>query len=129
MLLNTFQEGRSHLAVVAPRKPGFLSPRTSQIENPEEEIKKEKSLLKTLFKRENSKDSDIDMEKATETLVEDPSGKDGKEKVLGNHHGASWTSLQGLILDEEDPLGIITLEDVLEEMIGEGKFLVKISNV
>jgi general stress protein YciG len=119
-ILNAFQTGRSHMAIVAPRKRNpaassshHLYPSTtlSSAElspndaTPTDLSKKtsSRSMLSKLFHRRGSSSEPDDEEK-----MKTAGAKGGKEAELA------------VELDGTKPLGIITLEDVLEELIGEG---------
>lgn len=117
-ILNTFQEGRSHIAIVCRRKPGFsfvtpkssLKPYGSGSSGKEEQIDSdmekgestaEQSLLRSLFY------SKKDKEQKGDGLLTTAAGSDAR---------ISRTSLREQYLDEDYPVGVITLEDVLEGM-------------
>jgi metal transporter CNNM len=118
-ILNTFQEGRSHIAIVCRRKPGFsfISPKGSkafgsgssgkedQIDSDMEkgESTAEQSLLRSLFYSKKDKEQ---------------TGDGGLlATALANDARISRTSLREQYLDEDYPVGVITLEDVLEGML------------
>ena len=127
-ILNTFQEGRSHMAIVCRRKAGFhpLGARASQpipadgfarelltdkekTEAADSDMEKgeatgEQSMLRSLFRRKNSASPTKELELDE---VKDDSTKTSKRSSLGGH------------ADDDSPVGVITLEDVLEELIGE----------
>lgn len=118
-ILNTFQEGRSHMAIVCRRKAGFnpLGARLSQpmpqdgfakeILNDKEkteaadsdmekgEATGEQSLLRSLFRRKNSQSPTRELE---------PEDKDEKTSIRTSFSHS----------DDDSPVGVITLEDVLE---------------
>ncbi|KAM0752900.1 DUF21-domain-containing protein [Meredithblackwellia eburnea MCA 4105] len=126
-ILNTFQEGRSHMAIVCRRKPGFnpLGSRISQttskdpltdrekLEQADSDMEKgeatgEQSMLRNLFSRKRSGSSSPSSEEL----------KDDKGNA-GAWPGSKASSLINLPVDDDSPVGVITLEDVLEELIGE----------
>lgn len=130
-LLNTFQEGKSHMAIVAKRRNGFGAPSSlaikgfstgssgdaSDSEMERGEVAPPHSLLKSLFRRKKSD------EKVPETVSEKDAartdaGQQSKEQDWLDAR-ASRSSLTALYLDEEQLLGLITLEDLIEQILGE----------
>ncbi|KAL8287495.1 hypothetical protein RQP46_003353 [Phenoliferia psychrophenolica] len=125
-ILNTFQEGRSHMAIVCRRKAGFhpLGARASQpipvdgfakelltdkekTEAADSDMEKgeatgEQSMLRSLFRRKNSASPTKELE---------------MDDVKSDR--ASKRSSLSQVTDDDSPVGVITLEDVLEELIGE----------
>jgi metal transporter CNNM len=121
-ILNAFQTGRSHMAIVVTRKlnpiaesspclpyssganitassAGLPSPTATD----EELTRQSSSRLRKLFRRRSSSSNTDDEEK--------------KKIVEQRGEGLGDTAAD---LDGAEPQGIITLEDVLEELIGEG---------
>lgn len=121
-ILNTFQEGRSHMAIVCRRKPGFnpVIKRSSKsfatgsvgskvdFESDMEkgEITGERSILKGLFSKHGKNDDDSSQGNDSMSLKQ--------AWASGTSAGASKSSLHAIHLDEDYPIGLITLEDVLE---------------
>lgn len=124
-ILNTFQEGRSHMAIVCRRKPGFnpvikrstksfaSGSAESKVDfesNMEKgEVTGERSILKGLFSKHGKNDDDDD----SKTERNDPMTLK-QAWASGTSAGASKSSLHAIHLDEDYPIGLITLEDVLE---------------
>ncbi|KAH9817697.1 hypothetical protein DFH28DRAFT_962728 [Melampsora americana] len=125
-ILNSFQEGRSHLAIVCPRQPKVafaplpvnkpmnesnVEPTNeSDIEIKTEPDPAEKKSFFRFFQRKSKKVS------VDEGKVEEPSSKAMSEKNTSTtqvNHSSFWPLLT------DQPVGIITLEDVLEELLGE----------
>ncbi|GAA94847.1 uncharacterized protein L969DRAFT_54980 [Mixia osmundae IAM 14324] len=111
-MLNQFQEGKSHMAIVAPRlKPedALRSPTSMLSESKASSTgHEERSILRQLFGRDDGK------HKAEESTAEK-----GLMVQQLTWFAGSKSSLSGVGLDIDRPLGIITLEDVIEELIGE----------
>ncbi|KAK4335092.1 hypothetical protein RTBOTA2_003860 [Rhodotorula toruloides] len=146
-ILNAFQEGRSHMAVVCRAKPAFPPPPTTLSPIPSLDTATDVDLERAeggegLRKRSRSRSTE-DGEHgdgffhklfrkrsgSTSSTKSDEGKKEGKGKeeerhrrhsLLGDAAAAtSHVSLNKQDLDEAHPVGIITLEDVLEELIGE----------
>ncbi|KAG0147737.1 hypothetical protein CROQUDRAFT_76239 [Cronartium quercuum f. sp. fusiforme G11] len=105
-ILNSFQEGRSHLAIVCPRphKVAFAPfPATTLNPSPESQPESVKSLRAFFcFPRKPSKPA----APAPQPVPTEP-------VVCEKTNSAFWP------LQADQPLGIITLEDVIEELLGE----------
>ncbi|GAA5950519.1 hypothetical protein JCM3765_000516 [Sporobolomyces pararoseus] len=127
-ILNTFQEGRSHMAVVCRRKftptsaPAPLetipSASDSDLERGAVSTKEESSnegFFHTLFRRRRSGSGS--------SVSSSSNGEKNEKKSIVSGSTAidkpSLSTLNLAELDDEFPQGIITLEDVLEELIGE----------
>ncbi|GAA5913632.1 uncharacterized protein JCM6883_004029 [Sporobolomyces salmoneus] len=120
-ILNTFQEGRSHMAVVCRRKfsPSSVPPHLETIP----------SASDTDLERGSSSPKDESNEGFFHTLFRCKRSGSGSSSSSSNEKGTdagstavekpSFSTLNLAELDEEFPQGIITLEDVLEELIGE----------
>lgn len=124
-ILNTFQEGRSHMAIVCRRKfspasaptpletiPSVDSTVNSDLERGEgSKNGSSEGFIRGLFrrKRSGSGSSDSSSTRTRKKMLEEKGEK------------PSLSTLNLAELDEEFPQGIITLEDVLEELIGEGE--------
>ncbi|KAI5480581.1 f-box protein pof6 [Pseudohyphozyma bogoriensis] len=123
-ILNTFQEGRSHMAIVHRRKAGF-----NPITSPSSTIPSELSDKEKL----NQADSDMEKGEATgeqsmlKSLFHRKRKGSGGSGSSGSDEGepiqmkptprGSIASTSGF--DQDGMVGVITLEDVLEELIGE----------
>ncbi|KZO98901.1 DUF21-domain-containing protein [Calocera viscosa TUFC12733] len=130
-LLDRFQEGRSHMALVS-RIPKQQEPNLNKVNEDSKSHKEAKeSLTRRFLNKMHIGDSDSDEEEEDGSTVNDiemakPSKKDAgrfgsnleqampADAVLDKDGAERFLkSLEG------NPLGIITLEDVLEELIGE----------
>ncbi|GAA6022866.1 hypothetical protein JCM11491_007023 [Sporobolomyces phaffii] len=124
-ILNTFQEGRSHMAVVCRRKftpssaPAPLETIPSGGTISEADLERGEStkngstdgFFHTLFRRKRS---------GSGSSTSSNGDKAEKKSVAGTAEKPSFSTLNlAAELDDEFPQGIITLEDVLEELIGE----------
>ena len=104
-LLNRFQLGRSHMAVVAPvlrpfgRAGSTLSTHSSALE---EKPKDRSSLLRSLFKRDSGDKDDVVLAETGEK---------------GPRQRSPRNSISSAALDHDQPIGIITLEDLIEECV------------
>lgn len=124
-ILNTFQEGRSHMAIVCRRK---FSPASAP--TPLETIPSAGSTVETdLEKGEAGKNGSSDgffqsmfRRKRSGSGSSNSSSTKAEKKTLEEKgEQPSLSTLNLAELDVEFPQGIITLEDVLEELIGEGE--------
>ncbi|EGF98601.1 uncharacterized protein MELLADRAFT_118502 [Melampsora larici-populina 98AG31] len=125
-ILNSFQEGRSHLAIVCPRQakvafaplPATTPMNESNIEPTNDsniDIKSEadpteKKSFFRFFQRKTKKSPEHEFK------VEEPLSNTMSEKNTSTtqvNHPSFWPLLT------DQPVGIITLEDVLEELLGE----------
>ncbi|BGP32530.1 hypothetical protein JCM10296v2_004311 [Rhodotorula toruloides] len=146
-ILNAFQEGRSHMAVVCRAKPALPPPTTlspiPSLDTTATDVDLERAeggegLRKRSRSRSTSGDEHGDgffhklfrkRSGSSSSTKSDEGKKEGKGKeeerhrrhsLLGDAAAAtSHVSLNKQDLDEAHPVGIITLEDVLEELIGE----------
>lgn len=106
-LLNTFQEGRSHMAIVCKARPGF-STSVSHFTSPDlEEEDSSESLLKSLFKRK----------KKVQDFEAGAARREAEDKVEQQAREQAWldardsrNSLSNYYLDDEHPIGLICLE-------------------
>ncbi|GAA5979689.1 hypothetical protein JCM5350_003814 [Sporobolomyces pararoseus] len=127
-ILNTFQEGRSHMAVVCRRRfsptsaPAPLetipSASDSDLERGAVSTKEDSSnegFFHTLFRRGRSGSG------SSVSSSSNGGEKNEKKSVSGSTavDRPSVSTLNLAELEDESPQGIITLEDVLEELIGE----------
>ncbi|GAA5984132.1 hypothetical protein JCM10908_006062 [Rhodotorula pacifica] len=131
-ILNTFQEGRSHIAAVhrSPRKPSF-PPRLetihsrSSLDNTDlergesagdtetaEKTSDEGGFFHKIFRKRSHSSS-------SSTSTKGKNGVEGDDGPLDAAVRASKTSLNYDESSMGEPCGIITLEDVIEELIGE----------
>lgn len=124
-ILNTFQEGRSHMAIVCRRKPGYNPiiksssksfasgsvEKKVDVESTMEkgEVTGERSILKGLFHGKMSLFGGGSDDQETEEK-----GSPLKKSWLSGDKTSSRASLNALYLEEDYPIGLITLEDVLE---------------
>ena len=111
-MLNTFQEGRSHIAVVAPILPAFKR-QESRLALEQVAPEKQHGLLRALFRRTSSDEvrGAEEGENLKTTLKELPGGLE------------SQSSLLTALVDSDRPVGIITIEDVIEELLNEEIFV------
>lgn len=131
-ILNTFQEGRSHMAIAYRRKP-VINPLTGEVtpapgfnaeadaEKAEPESPQEEKGIRSLFhrKRKGSKSSKDSSDDEADHSDETAANTAQNEKIDRAAH-ASQVSVNTLYaIDDEFPVGLITLEDVLEELLGE----------
>lgn len=138
-ILNTFQEGRSHMAIVCRRKfacapaqsqPPLLETIPSASSDSDLERgtpgggggSKDEGFLHSLFRRKRSSSASSTRSSST-THHEKRSVRSAAEvNVEKTAPPPSFSTLNvAAELDDEFPQGIITLEDVLEELIGEGE--------
>jgi hypothetical protein len=127
-ILNTFQEGRSHMAVVCRRKFNPISAPTpletipsasdSDLERGTGSTKEESNegFFQTLFRRRRSGSGSSSSSSSN--------GEKNEKKPVTPVGKQSLSTLNLADLDDEFPQGIITLEDVLEELIGEGELYI-----
>lgn len=128
-ILNTFQEGRSHMAIAYRRKPVIGSEPSGLGVNPgvdpekvEQDQPHEEGFVRSLFHRKrkgskSSKDSSSDDEDdhSDETAINTARN----EKLSQSMHASSVAINALYAIDDAFPVGLITLEDVLEELLGE----------
>jgi hypothetical protein len=106
-----FQEGRSHIAVVAPLLPQYreeLEKANASDSSPPSSPGKERSLLRTLFRHESRDEKDA-LKRAEAGEGHGPLEMKDLAEVKG-----SQINLMAAMSDVDHPVGIITLEDVLE---------------
>lgn len=125
-ILNTFQEGRSHMAIVCRRKPGFNPLGGRPSDNPDGANKElmtdkekhaaadsdmekgeatgEQSLLRSLFHRKSSK------ERSPTRKDEDKKEEHDVDPSAGAFFPPSSRSSFSMPLDADAPIGLITLE-------------------
>ena len=118
-MLNTFQEGRSHIAVVAPLRPEYRKhleqingdgSSHSQGSTPEKE-QSWRSLFRHRSRSDASENEKDELKKAEEgTNIKG----DVRERESFPVVQTSQTNLIAAMADTDYPSGIITLEDVLE---------------
>ncbi|KAK0524002.1 hypothetical protein OC834_005696 [Tilletia horrida] len=111
-VLNVFQEGRSHMAIVSSRSRRILGDGVADVGSKSSMFKSAQAAPGTAPRTDGL--SDIDEEKQLEMV----NSKDDGTTV------AEEKSKEALEIEEsfsgpDSPIGIITLEDVLEELIGE----------
>ncbi|GAA5874390.1 hypothetical protein JCM16303_005838 [Sporobolomyces ruberrimus] len=127
-ILNTFQEGRSHMAVVCRRKFNPASVPTpletipsggtisdTDLERGESGTGKSSStegFFHNLFHRKRSGSGSTSSSTTAATAT-------ANEKMISSEKPSLSSLNLAAELDDEFPQGIITLEDVLEELIGE----------
>ncbi|BGO91829.1 hypothetical protein NBRC10512v2_004103 [Rhodotorula toruloides] len=151
-ILNAFQEGRSHMAVVCRAKPAFPPPTTlspipsldtatdvdlERAEGGEGLRKRSRSrstsgggsdgenghgdgFFHKLFRKRSGSSSSTKSDEGKKEGKGKDDERHRRHSLLGDAAAAtSHVSLNKQDLDEAHPVGIITLEDVLEELIGE----------
>ncbi|KAL0956171.1 hypothetical protein HGRIS_002331 [Hohenbuehelia grisea] len=130
-MLDTFQEGGSHIAVVSR----LTADKAASVKDAEEVVKRSltQRLKSTMGISDSESESELD---SNDVEANKPKRKGSAQKADNSRRSGSQFNEQDIpadaVLDEEgakeflqfidpniDPLGIITLEDVLEELIGE----------
>ncbi|KAK0543256.1 hypothetical protein OC846_006213 [Tilletia horrida] len=108
-VLNVFQEGRSHMAIVSSAHS-----RLADMQNRSASMNVSSKALGINAGPRTDGLSDIDEEKQLETT----SSKDDAETAIGDAKEKEQEYDESFV-GPDAPIGIITLEDVLEELIGE----------
>lgn len=119
-VLNVFQEGRSHMAIVSPHSARSTKPTIPATHN----------VSTSAHAKEEGAETEADREMKLRKLsrvqrilhrLRDSSDQNKTDPESGLSNSGTWASKP--ILEQNSspsaPMGIITLEDVLEELIGE----------
>ncbi|EJU04262.1 DUF21-domain-containing protein [Dacryopinax primogenitus] len=132
-ILDRFQEGRSHIALVS-RIPRQQEPQLQKVNGDVKEHKQAKeSLTRRFLNKIHLGDSDSEEDESTAAGDMEKGGStSGKKDAAGSRFSNNLEQVMpaDAVLDKDgaerflqtlegNPLGIITLEDVLEELIGE----------